>query len=234
MVCARTIGRRWVLRSCGHALFTGISQDVAAGIAAFEDSEDYPEWDAWVAALHGMGKHVPELIRSWTLMKARLSVSDLEIVQPVCCSSFFYVFSLADSRGFFHIVKQLQSAWDRASSGLGEADKQEWDNRFLKAYGLSLTGFDFLPFEQFLGDRIFVGRPVNQVPGGSEGAEPDLVKILFEASVGLLNAELLSVLYFTGVLEVFNSADTELITAENYAQVKARGLGDLYEEVLNA
>lgn len=220
-----------MLRACGRALFTDINQRVATGVAAFEGSARVPSCTAWTEALEGIAGHGPELFQSWALMKARLSASDLESFNSVCSSSFIFVCCLAEFLGFSKVLGRLERAWERAGSFLGEPYKRGWDTLFSETRALASPSFAFSPFDSFMGDFYFPGPLVNVVVAGSI---TEMVSSLFRASLGLLNAEVVSVLFFVGFLEIFNDADSYLtvVTREQYGTLKARGLAGIYNDVL--
>lgn len=121
---ARHLGRRWVLRSCGRALFRVVAERWEAGDIAF-DKVPVPE-----AELSLKRAQVRKALASQNVLEglwARhqshfLTFSDSGVMVDLSISTENLVFlcNHAEARGFKTSMVLIERVWARASKGSGQ------------------------------------------------------------------------------------------------------------------
>lgn len=195
-----------MLRACGFALFPEVASRYKAGVANFEIS------DLGVAASTILAQNW-ESLRDLGLLAAQnypnhvkvcahrktLSVPPMYVVSLTHPRCFFYLYRLADSRGFDSIVRVLERVWERAVSGLSEADLDlNFEKTFENIRASEKPDFSYRPFQYFPGQNIYPGPVTITQLGvdGNYGSQQGLRQGLSRAVLGLFSAKLAAVLYY--------------------------------------
>lgn len=213
MVRARSLGRRWVLRACGHALFADVAARYKAEVVGFEyEGPDATHWNA----CRTLGRHVAETGERQSRMCVRIKslishfFEGIEAVSLyIDLGCFVYLFKLAESRGFNGVVKMLEKVWERMVLGPRRGDPRwdlEWavqeltwetgkpDFAFRPGVELASNGY-FRPREEFWNDVDALGDDE-----GSLGTVKLRTRLVIAAK-DLLRPELLSTIFFTTFMQ---------------------------------
>lgn len=111
MVRARSLGRKWVLRACGRALYADVASRYKAGIGRFEYSGPITNW----ADCCALGRFLAENAeRQFRFCEGEKTFKGTRRNRYLNLPCFFYVCNLANSRGFDQVLGVLRQAWDRA------------------------------------------------------------------------------------------------------------------------
>lgn len=202
LVRARSLGKKWVLRACGRALFADFSRRYLAGVAKIGVQGHAQDWQACAE----MGRHVAQNgqrhFRMATIAKVTpnhlLSGFPTIIVHPAC---FYYLGMLAKSLGFLSVVERFRTVRERA---MASVQKEEIDSFWVFLSSLGTTDFDLWPTESIDSDKIFPRASFSAVLRGRLGPH-DYMKLrigLCQAARSLFGAELMSTLHFTDFVQI--------------------------------
>lgn len=204
IVRARSLGRRWVLRACGRALFRDLAEQYRAGVVNFEyPGPDAQHWDA----CRKLGLHVagtgPRQVKASVCVKAFFDefrdLSNTRGFSYMNISCFLNLCMLAEARGYSRVMGSLEIVWDRAVLGLRKKHPgSKIDLPFREFLNFGFRDFSFQPLKGWNGPRKFL-------PGASPWIALDQVGLgsyghlgygLIQAAVTLLAPELLSTMVF--------------------------------------
>lgn len=129
---ARRFGRRWLLRSCGRALFRAVAQRWEAGEITFDSDINDDSFDPLPAYIVSLQKTLGReaiasrdgLRASWLTLKSRSKNPDFTVVSaqhsfpiPLVFGEYFlYLCNLAEERGFGETLRLLERVWALAAT----------------------------------------------------------------------------------------------------------------------
>lgn len=209
MVRTRSMGRKWVLRACGRALFADIAARYMAGVENFDFPGPALVWEPrrglGLFAAQRFSGHVRVCL--YSKRRAR-SVSYREgvLIRPGC---FLYLYRLAESRGFDAVVHVLEEIWARAGSILEDADPTTHTKTIFRTFRASteIPIFSYQPLEDFP-DLSFYPNSLSGLLMGVPGAyfrDDSALRKMLAKGTGLLGPELLAVLYYLCFLNFLHS-----------------------------
>lgn len=223
LVRARHLGKKWVLRACGRALFSEVARHFEAGVAHFVFPGPAENWEPFLELARRVAGDGPRLFRDSTRLIRACANPDPplpdEEIHPGC---LFYLGTLAESRGFKIVAGIFATVWHRGSVAFWRVVRRGEMDRLLKAahayLNLNSTApdFGFRPMEMFAGDSFFpeeafLAEVQKLDPMGFSGQEghpllPDECQALLRFGLGnvardLLGAELRTTVFFVKFLQ---------------------------------
>ena len=170
--------------------------------------EPVQDWEARCALGRRVAENAQSHVRLCTRLKAAASLP-IKIAPIVPLSCFFYLCSLAESRGFAKIRGILEKVWERTTVGM---DKTEWgvDGMLQQLTRvLENPNFAFRYIEGFPGPRFFPGSPgsfsiVFQLYTSDTYSNTEAMHRFGVAAEDLVGAEALSTLFFLSFAEILH------------------------------
>lgn len=206
MVHARSLGRKWVLRACGRALFADVAAWYHDGVVNFEfpaglahDLES--KLEVGRCAAQNYQGHIQKCAK--TIADTRYPPNERPPRPPMSPGSFFYLYRLAESRGFNTVLRILERVWRQAVSVPGlQGAEVDLEKAFQTVRASEKPIFRFKPSENFA-DSSFYPGPVQESDLGV--GDPDsravLIRSLSKAAASLLGPEVLAVMFYVYLLK---------------------------------
>lgn len=206
MVCAQSLGKKWVLRALGRAIFADLAARYEAGNAGSDLSGTAQNWEACRA----YGQHVAATgerqFRVSMLHKASMSLPAAQNPALRGLGWFFYLCLLAKSRGFATVLGRFQAVWERAALTLPTIHPGwvlDWPFQDLEVFESQIL--DFNPSETFASVNIFPDKAFfASLYQLGAAAHSHLELSISKASLDLLSAELMSTMWFVQFLHLIH------------------------------
>lgn len=147
------VGRRWVLRACGHALFSDVVRRYEVGVAAFEPRSLVQNWETRLELVRDMAGSISRVRKISLNLKVFNTTGNRFLEDLLLVTPFAYVAMLAESRGFRRVVGALGLVWERAISDLQGLMGPGWEMgwSFQDLWAFQTPDFGFRPLEVFAG-----------------------------------------------------------------------------------